>query len=71
MQEESAGWQRESPQDIHQRADGFDAMDGERTVKFDGQGKLLAKGLLLRLRIKVLHPSVQSHFTHGGFREGE
>ena len=73
VQQEAAARESGAAQDVHQRADGLDAVDGERAVELDGERQLRAEGLLLRERIEILHPSVEPHLadTGRGVREQE
>ena len=71
MEQEAAPGELRGAQDVHERPDGADAMDGERPLQFDGQGELHPKGGLLRNGVVAFHPTVQTHLADGGLRVRE
>ncbi len=71
MQQEATPRQFGDAQDIHQRPDRLDGVDGQRAVEFDGQRELRPEGRLLGDGIEVLHPTVEAHLADAGGRVRE
>ena len=58
VQEKAAAREFGRTQDVHQRPDGFDAMDGESALELDRQSELRPERLLLGGGIEILDPTI-------------